>query len=103
MYVIEMTSRMINEDVLINRTLSKYQKNRLNVRYEEIEDVGCAGEGFACKLSYNLQYPESTPDYSWLSSYLDLLTVEIVESGVSENPFDKVFKVCISFLYIMGI
>ena len=88
MYVLEMTSRMISEDILANRTLAKYQKNRLNIHFEKIEGLGCLDSGFACQL--DLKSVVKQPAYSSLDSYLDLLTVEIVESGITENPFDIV-------------
>ena len=91
MYVLEMTSRMISEDIFANRTLAIYQKNRLNVRFEEIEDLGCPNTGFACQLKLKTKLPI----YYWLPSYLDLLTVEMVESGITENPFNKVIQVYI--------
>jgi len=99
MYVLEMTSRMISEDIFTNRTLAKYQKNRLNVRFEEIEGPGCFGPGFACNL--NLNSVVKQPAYSRLPSYLDLLTVEMVESGITENPFDIVLQVSIFYIFTL--
>ena len=96
MYVLEMTSRMISEDIFANRTLAKYQKNRLNVRFEEIEGSDCNGPGFGCELY--MVSAAKLPIYSRLPSYLDLLTVEMVESGITENPFDKVFQVYIFYI-----
>ena len=95
MYVLEMTSRMISKDIFTNRTLAKYRKNRQNVRFEKIEGLGCLDSGFACQLDLKsvVKQPASTlPSYldSWLPFYLDLLTLEMVESGITENPFDIV-------------
>ena len=98
MYVLEMTSRMISEDVLANKTLSVYERNRENVR-----DYYCYGEGFARQLREYLKSPEAMPDQSWLSSYLDLLTVEMVENGLPENPFDKIIKVFITKLSLISL
>ena len=104
MYVLEMTSRMISEDVLANKTLSVYERNRKNVCYTIIENCeGCYGEGFACQLREYLKSPEAMPDQSWLSSYLDLLTVEMVENGLPENPFDKIIKVFITKLSLISL
>ena len=86
---------MISEDIFANRTLAKYQKNRLNVRFEEIEGSGCFGSGFGCQLY--LKSAAEKPIYNWLPSYLDLLTVEMVESGITENPFNKVIQVYIFY------
>ena len=104
MYVLEMTSRMISEDILANRTLAKYQKNRLNIRFEKIEGLGCHGSGFACQLDLKsvVKQPASTlPSYldSWLPFYLDLLTLEMVVSGITENPFDIVLQVSIFYIF----
>ena len=97
MYVLEMTSRMIGEDIFANRTLAKYQKNRLNVRFEKIEGLGCFGPGFACNLYLNSVVEQ--PAYSRLPSYLDLFTLEMVESGINENPFDIVLQVSIFYIF----
>ena len=106
MYVLEMTSRMISEDILANRTLAKYQRNRLNIRFEKIEGLGCYGSGFACQLDLKsvVKQPASTlPSYldSWLPFYLDLLTLEMVESGITENPFDIVLQVSIFYIFTL--
>ena len=95
MYVLEMTSRMIGEDIFANRTLAKYQKNRLNVRFEKIEGLNCSGPGFACNLYRNSEQPA----YRRLPSYLDLFTLEMVESGINENPFDIVLQVSIFYIF----
>ena len=94
-----MTSRMISEDIFTNRTLAKYQKNRQNVRFEKIEGLGCFGLGFACNLY--LKSVVKQPAYSSLDSYLDLLTVEMVESGIAENPFDIVLQVSIFYIFTL--
>ena len=101
-----MTSRMISEDILANRTLAKYQRNRLNIRFEKIEGLGCHGSGFACQLDLKsvVKQPASTlPSYldSWLPFYLDLLTLEMVESGITENPFDIVLQVSIFYIFTL--
>lgn len=93
MYVILMVHRMLDNDLLANATLAKYKKNKANVRYELIEGMGCKGSGFACYISHNLITPERMPPYSWLSSYLDLLTVEIIERGTEDLPFNTVLQV----------
>ena len=90
---------MISEDVLANKTLSVYERNGKNVLFEIVKNC----EGFACQLREYLKSPEAMPDQSWLSSYLDLLTVEMVENGLPENPFDKIIKVFITKLSIISL
>ena len=94
MYVIQMTSRMITNNVLANKTLSKYKVNRKHIRSQEIEDYGCLNSGFACHIT---KINSDTPsNFFWLSTFLDLLVVEIIERGVRESPFDSVLQVDVS-------
>ena len=91
LYVMEMTSRMISSNILANKTLAKYEMNRMNIRYKKIESNGCLGLGFACNL--NFRQREET---SWLRNFLDLLTVEIIESRVRKPPLDTVLQVYVT-------
>lgn len=95
MYVIQMTSRMITNNVLANKTLSKYKVNRKHIRSQEIEDYGCLNPGFACHITKNIN-SDTPSNFFWLSTFLDLLVVEIIERGVRESPFDSVLQVHVS-------
>ena len=105
---------MISEDVLANKTLSVYERIGKNVFYISMRAKRGGGngllnkiiencEGFACQLRQYLKSPEAMTDLSWLSSYLDLLTVEMVENGIPENPFDKIIKVFITKLSLISL
>ena len=95
LYVMEMTSRMISSNILANKTLAKYEMNRMNIRYKEIESNGCLGLGFACNLNFRLIKPVKDNIF-WLEDFLDLLTVEIIESRVRKPPLDTVLQVYVT-------